>query len=186
MGIDQSFFKATDEEGTLKEFNRLYEGGQTSRESQLVEYVRQITLNSEDKAIADSLPPGALGVWQGAPQDGLFALFEIAWRKPESAESNWRPEDSIPEEDRNRFASLIGSPRLLLSASSGSLQTDAAAILDTLAQTVPGEKSGQPNDTEALQKSLKRLRSAALSSIPDRTQNVTVSLVCWMELRKDA
>ena len=186
LGIDQSFFKATDEEGTLKEFNRLYEGGQTSRESQLVEYVRQITLNSEDKAIADSLPPGALGVWQGAPQDGLFALFEIAWRKPENAESNWRAEDSIPQADRNRFASLIGSPRLLLSASGGSLQTDAAAILDILAHTVPGEKSGQPSDTEALQKGLKRLRSAALSSIPDRTQNVTVDLICWMELHRDA
>ena len=56
LGIDQSFFKATDEEGTLKEFNRLYEGGQTPRESQLVEYVRQITLNSEEKALVDSLP----------------------------------------------------------------------------------------------------------------------------------
>ena len=72
LGIDQSFFKATDEEGTLKEFNRLYEGGQTPREGQLVEYVRQITLNSEEKALADCLPAGAMGVWAGAAAGWAF------------------------------------------------------------------------------------------------------------------
>ncbi len=186
LGIDQSFFKATDEEGTLREFNRLYEGGQSPRESQLVEYVRQVTLNSDEKAIADALPPGALGVWQGAPQDGLFALFEIAWRIPENADRHWRPENTIPPADLKRFGPLIGAPRLLLGTPTGDLKSDAPAILDLLAQTIPGEKSGQPTDVESLQKGLKRLRSAALSSIPDRTQSVTVNLVCWMELRKDA
>ena len=134
--------------------------------------------------MADSLPPGALGVWHGAPQDGLFALFEIGWRRPENAEANWRPEDGIPEADRKRFNGLIGSPRLLLGASGGNVQSDAAVILELLAQTTRGEKSGQPSDVETLQRSLKRLRSAALSSIPDRTQNVTVNLVCWMELHQ--
>jgi superfamily II DNA or RNA helicase len=184
LGIDQSFFKATDEEGTLKEFNRLYEGGQTARESQLVEYVRQVTLNSEEKAIADALPPGAMGVWQGAPQNGLFALFEVGWRKPENADAHWRPEDTIPEADRKRFAGLIGSPRLLIAATGGGIQTDAAAILDLLSHTTHSEKSGHPGDIETLQKGLKRLRTNALASIPDRTQNVTVNLICWMELRK--
>ena len=184
LGIDQSFFKATDEEGTLKEFNRLYEGGQTPRESQLVEYVRQITLDSEDKALVDSLPSGAMGVWGGAPQDGLFALYEIVWRRPDNAEPGWQPPDDIPEADRKRFGGLIGSPRLLLSASGGSIQTDAATILELLAHTVRGEKSGQPSDGDTLQKGLKRLRSAALASIPDRTQNITVNLICWMEMRK--
>ncbi len=184
LGIDQSFFKSTDEEGTLREFNRLYEGGQTPRESQLVEYVRQITLNTEERAIADALPPGGLGVWQGAPQDGLFALFEIVWRKPDNAEPGWRPEENIPEADRKRFSGLIGTPRLLLAAPGGHIQTDAPALLEILSKTVPGEKSGQAGDIESLQRALKRLRTAAISSIPDRTQNVTVNLVCWMELRQ--
>lgn len=183
LGIDQSFFKATDEEGTLKEFNRLYEGGQTPRESQLVEYVRQVTLGSEEKALADALPPGALGVWSGAPQDGLFALFEVVWRRPDNAAADWRPEDGIPEADRKRFGGLIGSPRLLL-GTSDKVATDSAMILDLLAHTVRGERSGRPSDTETLQKGLKRLRTAALSSIPDRTQNVTINLICWMELRQ--
>ena len=186
LGIDQSFFKATDEEGTLKEFNRLYEGGQTSREGQLVEYVRQITLASDEKAIADSLPPGAMGVWQGAPQSGIFALFTVAWRRPDNAESSWRPEEGIPEADQKRFSGLIGSPRLLLSTAGGGMQTEAAPILELLAQTVRGQKSGQPSDVETLQKGLKRLRTAALNAIPDRTQNITVNLVCWMELRSNA
>jgi superfamily II DNA or RNA helicase len=184
LGIDQSFFKATDEEGTLKEFNRLYEGGQTPRESQLVEYVRQVTLGSEEKALADALPPGAMGVWQGAPQDGLFALFEVVWRRPDNAGAYWQPEDGIPEADRKRFAGLIGSPRLLLGTPDGSIQTDAAIILEVLSHTKHGEKSDQPSDAEILQKGLKRLRAAALSSIPDRTQNVSVNLICWMELRQ--
>ena len=186
LGIDQSFFKATDEEGTLKEFNRLYEGRQTPREGQLVEYTRQITLDSEEKALVDGLPSGAMGVWGGAPCDGIFALYEIAWRRPDNAETNWQPEEGIPEADQKRFGGLIGSPRLLLGASGGNIQTDAATILELLAHTVRGEKSGQPSDADTLQKGLKRLRSAALASIPDRTQNVTVNLICWMELRRNA
>lgn len=186
LGIDQSFFKTTDEEGTLKEFNRLYEGGQTPREGRLVEYVRQITLNSEEKALVDSLPAGAMGVWAGAACDGLFALYEVAWRRPDNADANWQPDNGIPEADRKRFGGLIGSPRLLLAASQSSIQTDAATILELLAHTVKSEKSGQPSDAATLQKGLKRLRTAALNSIPDRTQNVTVNLVCWMELRRNA
>ncbi len=184
LGIDQSFFKATDEEGTLKEFNRLYEGGQTAREGQLVEYVRQITLDSDDKAIADGLPPGALGVWDRAPQDGVFALYDIAWRKPDDAGANWQPPNGISETEQKRFGSIIGSPRLLLLGPNNTVQSDAPTLLDLLAHTVRGEKSGDPSDADTLQKGLKRLRSAALASIPDRTQNVTVNLICWMELRK--
>ena len=184
LGIDQSFFKADDEEGTLKEFNRLYEGGQSARESQLVEYVRQVTLNSEERALADSLPAGAMGVWRGAPRDGLFALFQIAWRRPDGADARWRPEDTIPEADRKRFAGLIGAPRLLLGAAVGPVESDAAAVLAILAQTTPGEASGPPNEMKTLQAGLRRLRASAVNSIPDRTQNVTVELVCWMELRR--
>jgi hypothetical protein len=184
LGIDASFFRATDEEGTLKEFNQLYEGGQTPRETQLIEYVRQVKLTSEERALADSLPPGALGVWSRAPRAGIFALFRIAWRKPEHAPRDWSPADTIPSADRKHFAGLIGAPRLLLTDGTA-VSSSASAILDLLAQTVPGEKSGRPGSPAELQAALKCLRSAALASIPDRTQSVTVELVCWLELRKD-
>ena len=184
LGIDQSFFKATDEEGTLKEFNRLYEGGQSPREGQLVEYVRQITLDSEEKALADGLPPGAMGVWNQAQMDGVFALYEVAWRRPDNAPSDWQPDRDIPDADKQRFGGLIGSPRLLLLTPSNVIQADAPALLELLAHTVKGEKSDAPGDADTLQKALKRLRSSALASIPDRTQSVTVNLVCWMECRK--
>lgn len=184
LGIDQSFFKATDEEGTLKEFNRLYEGGQTPREGQLVEYVRQITLDSEEKAIADGLPPGAMGVWSHAPHDGVFALYEVAWRKPDTAPPDWQPDRDVPDADKQRFHSLIGAPRLLFGTTGGGIEQDATKILEMLSGTVKGEKSGDAGDPDTLQKQLKRLRSSALASIPDRTQNVTVNLICWMECRK--
>lgn len=183
LGIDVSFFKATDEEDTLKEFNRLYEGEESPRDKQLIQYVRQVELSSEQKAIAEALPPGALGVWSGAPCDGVFALFLIVWRKPEAAPEHWNPEQTIPEADLKRFRSLIGAPKLLLGRSGPEIETDAPSVLELLAKVSPQEKSGFPRDIEALQKNLKRLRSAALSSIPDRTQNVTVELVCWMELQ---
>lgn len=184
LGIDVSFFRAQDEEGTLKEFNQLYEGGETPREAQLVEYIRQITLDAKDQAAVDALPPGALGVWQGAPQDGLFALFEVAWRRPATADRHWRPEDTIPPVDLKKFGRLIGAPRFALGAPGTPIQTDAPEILEVLARTVPGEPSGRPGDIEALRKGLKYLRDRALSSIPDRTQSVTLNLVCWLELRR--
>ena len=186
LGIDVSFFKATDEEGTLKEFNALYEGGETPRESQLIEYVRQVTLSSEDQKIADSIPPGGFGVWEGAPVDGLFALFKIVWRKPEGAGPHWDPEDTVPEADRARLGKLIGTPRLLLldRTSGQNRRMDAAAILEMLSKTTPELKSGKPSDREELKRALHSLRAAAFSSIPDRTQSVVAELVCWMELRK--
>ncbi|HVT13098.1 MAG TPA: helicase-related protein [Fimbriimonadaceae bacterium] len=185
LGIDVSFFKATDQEGTLREFNRLYEGGETHREAQLVEYVREGNLSSEEKKIAESLPPGAFGVWDKAPFDGAFGLFRIAWRKPDGASAGWKPEDTVPAADLRKFGKLIGAPRLLLlkSASVRTPSADAPAILDTLSGTTPGEKSGRPKDPGGLKDTLSLLRLAALNTVPDRTQNVTVDLVCWMELQ---
>jgi len=186
LGIDVSFFKADDEEGTLKEFNALYEGGETPRETQLIEYVRQITLSNEDQELADSIPPGGLGVWQGAPFDGIFALFKLAWRKPEGAGPHWDPQDTVPEADLKRFGALIGSPRLmLLDRTPGQKpKLDAASVLEILSKTTPGEKSGVPSDATELKRTLHTLRSDAHRSIPDRTQSVAMELVCWMELRK--
>jgi superfamily II DNA or RNA helicase len=182
LGIDQSFFRKDDEGGTLKEFNRLYEGGQSSREGQLVEYVRQVNLKSGERELAEGLPAGALGVWTGAGIDGVFALFEIVWRRPDDAGPAWKPEDTIFASDLKRFGKLIGAPRFML-GTAASVLTDAPAILETLSKTRPGEKSGLSRDPDRLQRELKRLRGIALSSIPDRTQSVRVDLVCWMELQ---
>ena len=63
------------------------------------------------------------------------------------------------------------------------LLTDAPTILDILSHTSPGEPSAKPSAPETLRDGLKKLRRAALDSIPERTANVTVDLVCWMELR---
>lgn len=187
LGIDVSFFKTDDEEGTLKEFNALYEGGETPRESQLIEYVRQTTLTTKDKAIAESLPAGAFGVWANAPFEGHFGLFRISWRKPEGANAAWKPEDTIPAADLKKFGQLIGAPRLLMlkSAAVRTPSSDAPGILETLSATAPGEKSGWPRDPAGLKDTLYKLREAALKTILDRTQNVTAELVCWMELQKN-
>jgi len=186
LGIDVSFFKTSDEEGTLREFNRLYEGEVSERDAQLVEYVRQIQLDSEERRLAESIPMGALGVWEGAPRDGVFALFRVAWRRPEDAPRDWQPEDTIPPSDLDKFASVVGSPRFLLLPRGGKAEptlTDPAKILSILSQTVPGERSGRPSGEETLRKDLKALRRAALASIREKTQSVTVELVCWMELK---
>jgi hypothetical protein len=62
---------------------------------------------------------------------------------------------------------------------------DAPTVLDVLSATREGEKSGRPRDAQKMKDTLSMLRLAALNSIPDRTQNVTVELVCWMEMQKN-
>lgn len=184
LGLDVSFFRATDPAGTLREFNRLYEGGTTPREAQLIEYVKQINLPEDDQAAADALPPGALGVWKDAPINGVFALFRVIWRKFDADGREIDP-DTIPEVDRLRFGNLIGAPRLVLNnLDEGSMTHDAPAILEALSQTVKGEPSGFPSDPEDLKSRLRKLRESALSTIRDRTQSVTVELVCWMEMKR--
>ncbi|MBN9501998.1 MAG: hypothetical protein BGO01_10195 [Armatimonadetes bacterium 55-13] len=184
LGLDASFFKSTDAAGTLKEFNALYEGGTTPRESQLIEYVRQVALDSEERALVNQLPLGGLGVWERAPRKGIFTLFRVVWRRPEGAGKDWQPEDTVSPPDLRRFQSVIGAPRFLFLDDSGRILSDPAALLDLLSQTVLGEPSGKPENLDLLKAGLKKLRSQALASIPDRTQAVAVELVCWMELQK--
>lgn len=184
LGLDVSFFRATDPAGTLREFNALYEGGTTPREAQMIEYVKQVNLADDDQAAADALPPGALGVWQNAPINGVFALFQVVWRKHDQDGREIDPALDIPEVDRLRFGKLIGGPRLLLqNLDDRKLITDAPAILDVLSNTTKGEPSGTPSDRDVLSAKLRALRESALDTIRDRTQSVTVDLVCWMELR---
>ena len=61
---------------------------------------------------------------------------------------------------------------------------DAPSILGVLGKTTPGQASAKPSQLEDLKSGLQRLRSEAVRSIPDRTQSVTVDLVCWMEMRR--
>ncbi len=173
LGIDVSFFKATDEEGTLKEFNALYEGGETPRETQLIEYVRQVTLSSDDQKLADSIPPGGFGVWEGAPVDGFFALFEM------------QGTEGILDTDAEHFRSIIGSP-ILVMETTGQLSMDAPLILQTLAETIKGKQSGKPSDKEVLKAAFNRMKSRANQSFRSINLVATIqpSLVCWMELRR--
>lgn len=173
LGIDVSFFKADDEEGTLKEFNKLYEGGETPRETQLIEYVRQVALSSEDRVLADSLPPGALGVWDKAPVNGVFALFEMAGT------------DNLSPSDAEHFRAILGMPMLAIE-SDGPAILDAAKILDMLSATVKGESSGKPGDRDNLSRALGRLKSKINQSFREINLVATIQpkLVCWMELRK--
>lgn len=186
LGIDVSYFRSDDEEGTLREFNALYEGGESTRESQLIEYVRQVTLNTEEQKLADSIPPGGFGVWENAPEDGYFALFTIKWAKPSGAGDNWKPSDTVSEKDLKRFGPQIGAPRLLfLAKDSVKLpRMDSANILEMLSATERGEPSGKPSDQAELVRALQTLRRAAFQSIHDRTQAVSAELVCWMECRR--
>ncbi len=183
LGIDVSFFKSTDEDGTLKEFNKLYEGESSARDEQLKRYVSQVHLDESQIALADQLPLGALGVWDHAPINGLFALFTVTWRKPAGAGRHWLPEHSVPDVDQKLFGSIIGTPKLFV-LENNSVKSEAPAILEMLSGAEPTEKSGLPTDINQLQKNLKKLREHALAAIPDRTRNITVELLCWMELKK--
>ncbi len=173
LGIDVSYFRATDEEGTLREFNALYEGGESTRESQLIEYVRQVTLNTEEQQLADSIPPGGFGVWEGAPVDGFVALFEM------------RGTERLSDTDAEHFRSILGSP-ILIMETGGKFSMDAANILQALSGTVKGEKSGNPSDKETLRAALARLKSRTNQSFRSINLVATIQpkLVCWMELRK--
>ena len=161
------------EEGTLKEFNALYEGGDTPRETQLIEYVRQVSLSSDDQKLADSIPPGGFGVWEGAPVDGFFALFEM------------QGTEGILDTDAEHFRSIIGSP-ILVMETTGQLSMDAPLILQTLAETIKGKQSGKPSDKEVLKAALTRMKSRANQSFRSINLVATIqpSLVCWMELRR--
>lgn len=173
LGMDVSYFKSTDEEGTLKEFNRLYEGGVTARESQLVEYVRQVDLNSEDMLILESVPPGAFGVWEGAPVNGVFALFEMTGT------------DKLASQDADHFRAILGMPMLALE-SDGSISLDAPRVLEILAATVKSQPSANPSDANALKESLARLKNKVNQSFRaiNLVSTIQPKLICWMEMRK--
>ncbi len=176
LGLDQSFFRASDPAGTLKEFNRLYDGRTTDKDEAAQAYATLFAEpDPETLARLDALPPGAFGVWSGAPFDGLFALFSL------------RAGSDATAADRERFASLLERPVLIMERSGGSRLQDAGAILKDLAAIPPDTRSGTPSDEEALAARLKALNHAVRQSYAavELPRTIRPQLVCWLELRQE-
>lgn len=185
VGLDMSFFKPTDPAGNLREFNSdkekwnlLYEGDVTPFDAALEAYVR--LTSSADKTLLDCiarLPEGAISIWVGAPRDGVFACYTM----------EERPE--ISEEDRARFADVIGRPILAIAWRDGEVLLDAPRVLGVLSKTVPGEPSGQPDAEDPIREGLKRIRKAirghyAHLGNQGLPKTIVPMLSCVMELRK--
>ena len=174
LGLDEAFFKSTDPAGTLIEYNHLLEGDTTPGDAALIEYARQAaTPDPALQSLLDQLPPGAFGVWDTAPLDGLFALFTLqATRK-------------ATEGDKQRYQALLGRPLLALERLGQPALFDAGPILELLAGTQPGRHSGTPSDEGRLSARLKKLRDAARQQYSTLNLPGTIrpQLVCWMELK---
>jgi superfamily II DNA or RNA helicase len=176
LGLDVSFFKSDDPAGNLKEFNSAYEGDIPLTEQALNEYSRLSVEPPDERTqrILEAIPPGAFGVWNNAPQDGLFALFTM------------EPKPSATAADRERFSAVIGRPVLILEQPGREPLTDSGEILALLAQTTPDAPSGTPSDETQLAQRLKRLKEAVRRQFSEISLPATIlpRLVCWMELRK--
>jgi|LSQX01.1.fsa_nt_gb SNF2 family DNA or RNA helicase len=175
IGIDESFFKSTDPDGTLKEFNRFYEGEVTTQDKATTQYIRLFD-KPDEKTLAtlDALPPGAFGVWNNAPLDGLFALFTM------------QPTPRATELDKEKLATVIGRPVLAMEQTDKGITLEAGEIFGMLSKTVEGEHSAMPSDEATLSRGLQRLKTAVRSSFADISLPSTIvpTLVCWMELKK--
>ena len=177
LGLDVSFFKSSDPAGNLKEFNSQYEGEISTTDHALNAFARLAVTPPDEKTqrILDAVPPGAFGVWRNAPQNGLFALFTM------------EPKPSATEADREKFASVIGRPVLMLERPGGLPPlSDAGEILALLAQTIPDAPSGVPSDEAQLAKRLAALKDAARDRFRAIDLPITIAphLACWLELSK--
>ena len=176
LGLDASFFKSTDPAGNLKEFNATYEGEISANDKALTDFVT-LTHTPPDKhtqAMIDALPPGAFGVWDKAPLNGLFALFTM------------EAQTETPETDKERFKAVIGRPILVLERDGKSTLTDAGEILGLLSGTIPKQQSGVPSDEQKLSLRLKSLKNHIRQGfgVIGLPRTIVPRLVCWMELRK--
>ncbi len=173
LGIDQAFFKSSDPAGTLKEFNKLVDGEPSVIDRVNEKYIE--TLASPDpetlKAV-QNLPPGAFGVWEDAPVNGLFALFEMV------------ADTRATTSDRNHFRSVIGMP-VLATETNGKIDLDAPGILTMLSATVKGERSGKPGPNVHTQEAMRRIKTKVQQSFRRINLPATIQprLVCAMELR---
>lgn len=175
LGIDVSFFKSTDPAGTLKEFNAQYEGEMKAIDLVATQYATHFgSVDPELAAVMERIPLGAFGVWEGAPQSGLFALFTM------------EPTDKATDADKAKFEQIIGRPVFALEQVGYPIMHDAGTILGLLSKTVEGEHSGTPSDEAQLSAGLTKLKNSvrgqfAEIALPDV---IRPRLVCWMELRK--
>lgn len=175
LGLDVSFFRSDDPAGNLKEFNAKYEGEITMTDAALSAYSR-LSVEPPDEAtqrLLKAIPAGAFGVWKGAPQEGLFALFTM------------KPKKEASQSDIDRFSAVIGRPVLILERAGKEPLTDAGAILTLLAGTTPRQPSGVPSDEAQLARRLKRLKDSVRSQFGeiDLPRTIQPQLECWMELR---
>ncbi|MBA3727181.1 MAG: hypothetical protein H0W86_12255, partial [Armatimonadetes bacterium] len=173
LGLDQAFFTASDPDGTLKEFNATVDGESTSTDKVQTRYVEQIAEPDPDTlAMLEHMPDGAFGVWEGAPVNGVFALFEM------------KAGPKLSVERAEHFKAVIGKPMLALE-SSGCISMDAAENLETLSSTIKGERSAMPGDFEGLKVALNRMKSLVLNSFReiDLPKHIEPKLICWLEMR---
>ena len=174
--MDVSFFKSTDPAGNLKEFNSQYEGELSLTDKALTQYVHLTTVEPpkpEVQHLLDQLPLGAFGVWKGAPEAGVFALFTL------------EPTRKATEADKEKFAALLGYPILGMIYSSGITTFDSGKILEILSGTTPGEHSSNPSDEAMLSIQIKSLKNTARGRFRDINLPSTIvpKLSCWMELK---
>ena len=173
LGIDQAFFKSTDPEGTLREFNAMVDGEPTLLDKANAKYVKALASpDPELQAIVEQMPLGAFGVWTGAPTDGVFALFEM------------KGTENLTKQDVEKFKGVLNLPILILKTDLG-YSTDGGKILDILGQTVKGEKSGDPGDATKLAAELRTMKNKINQSFREinLVGSIQPKLVCWMELR---
>jgi superfamily II DNA or RNA helicase len=174
LGLDQSFFSAEDEEGTLREFNALVDGTTSKRDEVLARYSQTVEITPEQTKIAEAMPQGGFGVWKGAPSHSLYGVF---WIKA-------LPETT--EEDKKKLKAVLDRPVFVLrSLESNAVETDPTKILDLLGSIKEDEQSGMPSDEDILKKTLKLMRKDAWNELKnfELKNRLTIELDCWMELR---
>lgn len=178
VGIDQAFFKSEDEGGTLKEFNAMIDGTVSKREILLSMFE---ATRRKDQAlpaitpaqieIANQVPDGAFGVWEGSGETGGFALFTV-----------YLDENAL-EADRTAYKRLIGQPVAVLLRDHTPVETDIVRILSVLMEIDPDWKSGTPSEEATLRRLIARLCEEAFESLPHVSKSVKLKLVVWMELQ---
>lgn len=174
VGLDQAVLKSTDPADTLKEFNKYYEGEVTQTDHALTQFIQKFNEpDNEMIKVLEQLPLGAFGVWTGAPEAGLFAMFTV------------QASAGASEQDRQRFGNVEGKPVLVMELENGSVIRDAGVILNTLSQAPQGTRSGTPSDEAELQARLKKLREKARQEFAEigLPSTYRLQLVCWMEMK---
>jgi hypothetical protein len=177
LGLETSFLKATNDLEALKEFNAKYDGELSDADEAMTRYVNLTTVAPPDErtqAQLDQIPPGALGVWNGAERNGIFAYFAVV------------PKKTATEEDRARFAANLSRPYLaLLYDGDRTPILDAPRVLAALKDIAPGTPSANPSNDDSLKARLKEITNALRGSFRSISlpNTFTLSLVCWIELR---